>query len=141
MKERRKQRKKRQCEKYKKDTAGLKADDVEMNVMKTDNSVEQKIDEMPCKTTENKTFKMFRIWVHTPVFRMITYHTSQLIYLSLLLIAVWNPNETPENATNHWYFFIVVVFIFSLLLEDCVNIFIKKHYRKSFWNPFSLATR
>ena len=72
---------------------------------------------------------------------MISYHTSQLTYLSLLLIAVWNPHEMPKNTTNHWYFYIVVVFIFSLLLEDCVDVFRKKRYWKSFWNRFSLATR
>ena len=141
MKQREKQRKKRQGEKSKTDTASLKADDCEMNVLKLDNFLEQERDEMPTLPTENKVFRKFRIWVHTPIFRMISYHTSQLIYLSLLVIAVWNPNETPKNTTNHWYFYIIVVFTFSLLLEDCVDFFRKNHYWKSFWNFFSLATR
>ena len=137
------QTKKRQGENYKTDTAMLKADDVELNIMKIDKCFEQKRDEISCTPTENIIFRKYRIWIHTPVFGMISYHAIQLTYLSLLLIAIWNPHETPENTTNHWYFYITVVFIFSLLLEDCLDFFRKKRFwqPESFWNPFSLATR
>ena len=51
MQQRGKQRTKRQGENCKTDTARLKADDFELNVMKIDKCFEQKRDEMPCTPT------------------------------------------------------------------------------------------
>ena len=131
----------RQADNYKNNSEMIEADDFVS--LKIDEPSKQKRGETPLTPTENMIFRKYRMWIHTPVFRMISYHSIQLAYLALILIAVWNPNETPENATNHWYFYVIVVFIISLLVEDCVEFFRKKNYwdAESLWNPFFFYAR
>ena len=97
---------------------------------------------------ENVFFEFFRSNIHIPVFRMITFHAIQFSYLGLLIISVWNPSETLENTTHHWYSYAATSFTIFFLIEDVLDFLHilfssrrRKLYTKSFWNPFSLFTR
>ena len=116
------------------------------------------------KSPSDIIFEFFRRTIHVPLFRMHVYHVIQFFYLALLLLSIWNPNsilesenqtKTPvkkatssdkpdnlkQNTLGQWYMVLLTIFTVSYLFEDIVDLFVrKKHYLKSFWNPYSLVT-
>ena len=99
------------------------------------------------KEKESLVFGFFQGAIHTPIYRMIVYSTIQFCYLSLLVVSVWNPNETADNTLNHWYVYLAVVMTVIFLIEDGLDYYLKSRQKdkarafESFWNPFSLVSR
>ena len=100
-----------------------------------------------------KIFSFFRKKIHTPNFRMTVYLTIQVLYLTTMLLMMWNPTNDPTknrkdgNTEVHLFHYIVLVVTAIFLIEGIVDFYItyrekeKAKVFESFWNVWSIFLR
>ena len=92
---------------------------------------------------EHWFFAYFRNKIHIKIYRMFIAHLFYVVYLSLLVLMVWNPFEGEDDHWNHWkhwYSYLAFFFAVNLLVDDIV-LFREdgaKRFFKSFWNLYHL---
>ena len=106
-------------------------------------------EEDPGDLEENRFWSFFRNAVHTPIFRMISTHFYQVVYLVLLMVMIWHrPISSPveekdllEETIYYYVRMVVTVFALTLLVDDVATLFRRRRqFFESFWNTYSLLT-
>ena len=101
---------------------------------------------------ENPFFAFFRRNMHTPNFRLANYVIIQVVYLTTLLLMMWNPlNKDTENLEGckevHLFHYIVLVVTAILVLEETVDFVLnirmkeKANFFESQWNFWIIVSR
>ena len=108
---------------------------------------EEKVDR---SSGENSFFAFFRREMHTPNFRMTIHVTVQVLYLTLLLLMIWNPTEEEiheEKMKSLFLYYIVLVVTAIFLLEGTIDFFMslrekeKAEFFESIWNVWNIFFR
>ena len=97
-------------------------------------------------------FSFFREKMHTPDFRMTVFVTIQFLYLTTLLLMMWNPINDGTTNTNgchevHAFHYIVLVVTAIFVIEDSLDFYInyrekeKANFFESNWNVWSIVFR
>ena len=98
-------------------------------------------------------FSFFRGKMHTPYFRMTTYLTIQVLYLTTLILMMWNPtNDGTQNPSGsptevHVFHYIVLVVTAIFVIEESLDFYInlrekeKAKFFESHWNVWNIVFR
>ena len=109
-------------------------------------------EDMEKDLVENPFFAFFRRNMHTPNFRLANYLNIQVVYLTTLLLMMWNPlNKDTENLKGckevHLFHYIVLVVTAILVLEETVDFVLnirmkeKANFFESQWNFWIIVSR
>ena len=98
-----------------------------------------KVDQESRRATgkESRFFAFFRERMHRPIFRIITHISLEILFLLVMIISIFDPEDQNEGKDVSKADVITCVFVATFFIDDVFNICTQKlAFFSSYWNSY-----